>query len=227
MKLQILEPRDINNGNSTIHDTSLRIDNAIMEGRNISSSVNLTTTNAFSNHQVNIGPTAASALLFNNTPCINNPNDVNNSFQFSGGGGLHDGINLSTTNQISSWPHKVTNFRQQQQIQRNLLIFKQQKAAAVAAANQNQQHSFLRQQNNVSPQKRVLYQTPSYNFLKPNPLPPPPSYTPPQNQSERGLVSFDISPNSCEAINQQQQQLTQLSNLLQNTETNSSDASKV
>ena len=221
---QILEPRDINNGNSTLQESNLRIDNTIEGGNicNISSSsfsTNLTTKYRSNSQTCSVGPTAASALLFNTTSCINAPNDINSQLQ----GGCRDSIihtaPLTTSYQTSSWPNQsIANFRQQQQLQRNLLIFKQQKAAA--AAQNHQQQSFIRQQNNLS-HKRVLYPSSNYGFLKPIPPPPAPPPPPPPGSNKNGMVSYYVS-TAAELLNQNQ--LNQFSSSLRN---NATEAAKV
>ena len=200
------------------------MDNTIEGGNicNISSSTfskNLTSKFRSNPQACTVGPTAASALLFNTTACINAPNDINSQLQ----GGCHDSIihttPLTTSYQTSSWPnHSVANFRQQQQLQRNLLIFKQQKAAAAA---QNQQQGFIRQQNNLS-HKRILYQTANYGFLKP--IPPPPAPPPPPGSNKNGMVSYKVS-TTPELLNQKQ--LNEFSSIIKNNATNCSEQAKV
>lgn len=210
MFLKILEPRDINNGISLQDSSSLRINNLMEAGSRChmapSNSTLVTNSQFHSNaHQTNVGPTAASALLFNTTASINKPSDIN--IQLSGG------YEHNTAYHTSSWPQNVANFRQQQQLQRNLLIFKQQKAAAAA---QNQQQNYIRQQNNLS-YKRVLYQNPGFSFVKPIPPPPPPPLTP--------VLSVKMP--SLTPVTNQQEQLNRISFISTNNAANSSDLSQV
>ena len=177
-------------------------------------------TNSYNPINNNVGPTAASALLFNSPASINTPNDINN-IPTSKRGGMYDGTqNQNTVTSYSVSPYSnVANFRQQQQLQRNLFISKQQKAAAAA---HNQPHNFLRHQNNTS-HKRILYHNANYGFFRPLPSPPIPR---PSSPNKNTMASCNVANSSDNGVGHQRQ-FSYLSQILRNNARNYLDPEKV
>ena len=220
---QILEPRDPNNGNHSLQETGLGVENNMeTDGNDI---LNISSSK-YSNipsklRSSTIGPTAESALYFNTNACINFPNDN----QFSAAvckDGTNQTMPKNSSLQTSSWSQSVAKFRQQQELQRNLLIVKKQQAAAAA---QTQQHGFIRQQNNLS-HKRLLYQN-GFGLMKTAPPPPPPPPPPLNGLIRNGIVRFDNPSNPGETKNVQQIQQDKFANVLKNNAVRSLDTTKV
>ena len=220
---QILEPRDPNNGNHSLQEAGLGIENNMeTDGNDI---LNISSSK-YSNipsklRSSTIGPTAESALYFNTNACINFPND--NQFSAVCKDGINPTMPSNSSLQTSSWSQSVAKFRQQQELQRNLLIVKKQQAAAAA---QTQQHGFIRQQNNLS-HKRLLYQNSGFGLIKTIPPPPPPPPPPQNGLITNGFVTFDSPTNSEETTSIHQIQQNKFTNALKNNAVRSLDTTKV